>query len=86
MSEVNSNITCYCGLRAQIRTSWTNENPGRRFHACADVVSSGDPVLGSGEYGSSMVEGMVIPFSAVVSSEYGSSMVEGMVIPFSAVI
>ncbi|WCJ44253.1 hypothetical protein M5689_024930 [Euphorbia peplus] len=25
---------CDCGFEAAVRTSWTNENPGRRFHNC----------------------------------------------------
>ncbi|GJV82861.1 zinc finger, GRF-type containing protein [Tanacetum coccineum] len=25
---------CTCGLEAVIRTSWTNQNPGRRFYGC----------------------------------------------------
>uniref|UniRef100_A0A5B7ACY3 GRF-type domain-containing protein n=1 Tax=Davidia involucrata TaxID=16924 RepID=A0A5B7ACY3_DAVIN len=25
---------CHCGKRAIIRTSWTDLNPGRRFHGC----------------------------------------------------
>ncbi|CAH9137507.1 unnamed protein product [Cuscuta epithymum] len=26
---------CYCGIPAKILTSWTNDNPGRRFLACS---------------------------------------------------
>ncbi|CAA0827603.1 Unknown protein [Striga hermonthica] len=33
----NSGIVfCHCGKRAQVRTSWTQENPGRRFNGCKD--------------------------------------------------
>ncbi|KAL0451759.1 UNVERIFIED_CONTAM: hypothetical protein Slati_1154000 [Sesamum latifolium] len=31
-----SNVICYCGKKAAMRTSWTNYNPGRRFHGCND--------------------------------------------------
>ncbi|GJX81898.1 zinc finger, GRF-type containing protein [Tanacetum coccineum] len=27
-------VCCACGLEAVIRTSWTNQNPGRRFYGC----------------------------------------------------
>ncbi|GJR07020.1 retrovirus-related pol polyprotein from transposon TNT 1-94 [Tanacetum coccineum] len=27
-------VRCACGLEAVIRTSWTNQNPGRRFYGC----------------------------------------------------
>ncbi|GKB93893.1 zinc finger, GRF-type containing protein [Tanacetum coccineum] len=27
-------VRCVCGLEAVIRTSWTNQNPGRRFYGC----------------------------------------------------
>ncbi|XP_059429311.1 disease resistance protein Roq1-like, partial [Corylus avellana] len=26
---------CYCGLRTHLTTSWTDDNPGRRFFGCA---------------------------------------------------
>ncbi|KAL0318161.1 UNVERIFIED_CONTAM: hypothetical protein Scaly_2860400 [Sesamum calycinum] len=32
-------LMCYCGKKACRRTSWTNNNPGRRFHGCGDVAS-----------------------------------------------
>ncbi|KAL0289400.1 UNVERIFIED_CONTAM: hypothetical protein Scaly_2703300 [Sesamum calycinum] len=32
-------LMCYCGKKACLRTSWTNNNPGRRFHGCGDVAS-----------------------------------------------
>ncbi|XP_042445187.1 uncharacterized protein LOC122030096 [Zingiber officinale] len=28
------NISCYCGLRATLWTSWKETNPGRRFFSC----------------------------------------------------
>ena len=34
MSSVSSLVDCYCGKRAVLRTSWTEINPGRRFHSC----------------------------------------------------
>ncbi|KAG6713408.1 hypothetical protein I3842_05G150400 [Carya illinoinensis] len=27
--------TCWCGLKASLKTSKTNKNPGRRFFACS---------------------------------------------------
>ncbi|GJZ28484.1 zinc finger, GRF-type containing protein [Tanacetum coccineum] len=27
-------VRCACGLEAVIRTSWSNQNPGRRFYGC----------------------------------------------------
>nr|XP_004488631.1 uncharacterized protein LOC101512886 [Cicer arietinum] len=27
-------IECLCGLESPLCTSWTSENPGRRFHGC----------------------------------------------------
>ncbi|KAL8250322.1 hypothetical protein R6Q59_034015 [Mikania micrantha] len=30
----SSNVICYCGSSTFIRTSWTDKNPGRRFHCC----------------------------------------------------
>ncbi|KAJ0456344.1 putative transcription factor GRF family [Helianthus annuus] len=27
-------VVCTCGAPTQIRTSWTTQNPGRRFHRC----------------------------------------------------
>ncbi|KAL8511835.1 hypothetical protein ACS0TY_018317 [Phlomoides rotata] len=27
---------CFCGIQTRIRTSWTDNNPGRRFHGCKD--------------------------------------------------
>ncbi|KAK6139986.1 hypothetical protein DH2020_026260 [Rehmannia glutinosa] len=34
MSHTTSSIDCYCGRRVVIRTTWTDENPGRRFLSC----------------------------------------------------
>ncbi|PIN20593.1 DNA-(apurinic or apyrimidinic site) lyase [Handroanthus impetiginosus] len=28
-------IQCYCGRTAVLKTSWTNNNPGRRFRTCS---------------------------------------------------
>ncbi|GER30052.1 GRF zinc finger containing protein, partial [Striga asiatica] len=42
MSFVTGSVDCYCGRRAVIRTSWTTENPGRRFQACSNL-SEEDP-------------------------------------------
>ena len=27
--------TCNCGVPARVKTSWTVENPGKRFYGCA---------------------------------------------------
>ncbi|XP_058722190.1 uncharacterized protein At4g04775-like [Vicia villosa] len=27
---------CWCGLESPLMTSWTYENPGRRFHGCGN--------------------------------------------------
>ncbi|XP_031097157.1 uncharacterized protein LOC116001418 [Ipomoea triloba] len=32
-------IHCKCGHQLKIRTSWTNENPGRRFWLCSAGIS-----------------------------------------------
>ncbi|GKA75703.1 hypothetical protein Tco_0782081 [Tanacetum coccineum] len=32
---------CACGLEVVIRTSWTNQNPGRRFYGCPTLVIPG---------------------------------------------
>ncbi|KAL0360354.1 UNVERIFIED_CONTAM: hypothetical protein Sradi_3719900 [Sesamum radiatum] len=38
-SEATNNgdeeVLCYCGKRAKMRTSWTKDNPGRRFYNCS---------------------------------------------------
>ncbi|KAK6137742.1 hypothetical protein DH2020_028494 [Rehmannia glutinosa] len=34
MSPTTRNLDCFCGKRAVTRTTWTKENPGRRFNAC----------------------------------------------------
>ncbi|CAA0810016.1 DNA topoisomerase 3-alpha [Striga hermonthica] len=34
MSFISSSLDCQCGKRAVLRTSWTDDNPGRRFHSC----------------------------------------------------
>lgn len=39
---------CYCGVRAKVRTSWTDNNPGRRFFGCAKYNSNG---CGCGYFG-----------------------------------
>ncbi|KAF8011931.1 hypothetical protein BT93_I0148 [Corymbia citriodora subsp. variegata] len=33
--EVESGLTCYCGLRSPILTAKTRKNAGRRFYGCA---------------------------------------------------
>ncbi|KAL3643633.1 hypothetical protein CASFOL_014448 [Castilleja foliolosa] len=30
----NAPVRCHCGIQLELVTSWTDENPGRRFHAC----------------------------------------------------
>ncbi|GKA18849.1 zinc finger, GRF-type containing protein [Tanacetum coccineum] len=30
---------CFCGAPTLIQTSWTQANPGRRFHSCARTVN-----------------------------------------------
>ncbi|KAI3421512.1 uncharacterized protein J3R85_012206 [Psidium guajava] len=32
--EEDGEVYCYCGLPSPRRTSWTQLNPGRRFHGC----------------------------------------------------
>ncbi|KAL0421249.1 UNVERIFIED_CONTAM: hypothetical protein Slati_3147800 [Sesamum latifolium] len=34
-------VNCFCGIRAPLRTSWTNDNPGRRFYSCPNCKSGG---------------------------------------------
>ncbi|KAK6126796.1 hypothetical protein DH2020_039461 [Rehmannia glutinosa] len=34
MSYVTGEDVCHCGTLAVIRTSWTTNNPGRRFQSC----------------------------------------------------
>ncbi|KAF5777957.1 putative transcription factor GRF family [Helianthus annuus] len=36
---------CSCGRIATIRTSWTDDNPGRRFYSCLFKVKISNPVL-----------------------------------------
>ncbi|GER39586.1 GRF zinc finger containing protein [Striga asiatica] len=45
MSFVMGSVDCYCGRRAVIRTSWTTENPGRRFQACLKNEEEGGCVF-----------------------------------------
>ncbi|GER33799.1 GRF zinc finger containing protein [Striga asiatica] len=45
MSFVTGSVDCYFGRRAVIRTSWTTENPGRRFQACLKNEEGGGCVL-----------------------------------------
>ncbi|KAF7849668.1 hypothetical protein BT93_L0409 [Corymbia citriodora subsp. variegata] len=35
LDEVESGLTCYCGLRSPILTAKTRKNTGRRFYGCA---------------------------------------------------
>ncbi|KAK6148932.1 hypothetical protein DH2020_016457 [Rehmannia glutinosa] len=44
MSEATHEIGyahCFCGRRAVIRTSWTKQNPGRRFQSCLNYERGG---------------------------------------------
>ncbi|XP_057465413.1 uncharacterized protein LOC130755079 [Actinidia eriantha] len=34
-------ITCHCGKRSRLKTSWTDHNPGRRFLGCPQYGSVG---------------------------------------------
>ncbi|XP_062114509.1 uncharacterized protein LOC133825609 [Humulus lupulus] len=34
-------VSCDCGLQSVVRTSWTKQNPGRRFRTCSRVKSDG---------------------------------------------
>ena len=35
MEMPNVNVPfCHCGLRVDLKTSWSNDNPGRRFLGC----------------------------------------------------
>ncbi|CAA0841730.1 zinc knuckle (CCHC-type) family protein [Striga hermonthica] len=36
-----SNLLCYCGKRAQLRTSRTPSNPGKKFHGCKNWKDGG---------------------------------------------
>ena len=33
-SEARSRVFCPCNIEAPLVTSWTEENPGRRFYGC----------------------------------------------------
>ncbi|PWA20742.1 zinc finger, GRF-type [Artemisia annua] len=33
-------VTCFCGTQTRVRTSWTNVNPGRRFHSCSEIFGT----------------------------------------------
>ncbi|KAL8232537.1 hypothetical protein R6Q57_002315 [Mikania cordata] len=37
---------CYCGRLATVRTSWTDQNPGRRFYSCPNEASRCQGFLG----------------------------------------
>ncbi|KAK6149751.1 hypothetical protein DH2020_017276 [Rehmannia glutinosa] len=41
MSHTTGFVDCYCGRRAALRTSWTDDNPGRRFHSCIQYTRGG---------------------------------------------
>ncbi|KAL3637510.1 hypothetical protein CASFOL_018678 [Castilleja foliolosa] len=30
----NAAVRCHCGIQLELVTSWTDDNPGRRFQAC----------------------------------------------------
>ncbi|KAI3467798.1 hypothetical protein Pfo_024461 [Paulownia fortunei] len=34
-------LYCHYGKQAQLRISWTNDNPGRRFHGCQNWKRGG---------------------------------------------
>ncbi|CAA0841880.1 DNA topoisomerase 3-alpha [Striga hermonthica] len=36
-----SNLLCHCGKRAQLRTSRTPSNPGKKFHGCKNWKDGG---------------------------------------------
>ncbi|PWA74397.1 zinc finger, GRF-type [Artemisia annua] len=38
-------VQCWCGQTAVVRTSWTNQNPGRRFYGCCDFIDWYDPPM-----------------------------------------
>nr|GEU83477.1 zinc finger, GRF-type [Tanacetum cinerariifolium] len=40
-------VNCFCTKRENVITSWTNENPGRRFHGCPvhGIVDWVDPPM-----------------------------------------
>ncbi|GJZ24216.1 hypothetical protein Tco_0561675 [Tanacetum coccineum] len=38
-------VRCHCGAQAVVRTSWTNENPGRRFWVCCGFIDWLDPPM-----------------------------------------
>ncbi|KAL4318705.1 hypothetical protein GQ457_18G000570 [Hibiscus cannabinus] len=39
MEEPSAFSVCECGFSAQLRTSWSNENPRRRFFGCKNYGS-----------------------------------------------
>ncbi|KAK6138994.1 hypothetical protein DH2020_027264 [Rehmannia glutinosa] len=41
MSHVTGYESCFCGKTAVIRTSWTDDNPGRRFQSCLNFKRGG---------------------------------------------
>ncbi|KAK6151949.1 hypothetical protein DH2020_014584 [Rehmannia glutinosa] len=41
MSYVTGEDVCHCGTLAVIRTSWTTDNPGRRFQSCRQFDRGG---------------------------------------------
>ncbi|KAL3638213.1 hypothetical protein CASFOL_017584 [Castilleja foliolosa] len=36
----NAAIRCHCGIQLELITSWTDDNPGRRFQACPNYKMS----------------------------------------------
>ncbi|KAJ9567625.1 hypothetical protein OSB04_003591 [Centaurea solstitialis] len=38
-TRLSDDLICFCGDRMQVRTSWTNCNPGRRFVSCPNYGS-----------------------------------------------
>nr|GLL36053.1 uncharacterized protein LOC109179290 [Ipomoea trifida]GLL44974.1 uncharacterized protein LOC109179290 [Ipomoea trifida] len=43
--EVISNMRCHCGEVLKLRTSWTNDNPGRRYWDCGRIQVSGEKLV-----------------------------------------
>ncbi|KAL8241209.1 hypothetical protein R6Q59_014564, partial [Mikania micrantha] len=33
-TQTSNMVVCHCGRLATMKTSWTNNNPGRRFYTC----------------------------------------------------
>ncbi|KAK6148699.1 hypothetical protein DH2020_019611 [Rehmannia glutinosa] len=46
MSYVTGYVDCHCGRKVVLRTSWTEDNPGRRFHSCLEYDEDVDFSVG----------------------------------------